>query len=113
VHGVFHIITSILLHVTPYNKVRVSLSRLVTNVNQELVRNVLLICFLALGVLTLRTLPLLRDALDESCCIHYIHSTILDILPLTGNPVNVNANVSPPLRTETSCLMHPPMQVTA
>jgi hypothetical protein len=84
------------------------------NDNQELVRNVsALICFLALGVLPFRTSPLLRDALDESCCIHYIHSTVLDILPLTGNPVNVNVNVnvSPPLRTETSCLIHPPMQV--
>jgi hypothetical protein len=72
---------------------------------QKLVRQVFLICFVALVVFTVHTLPLLQDVLDESCCIHDIHSSII---PETKDPV-----VRKDSSTTSSCLIHLPMQINA
>jgi hypothetical protein len=80
---------------------------------QQLVRHVFLICFLALVVLTVHTLPLLQDVLDESCCtgtgIHDMHSTIISKAGDHFTPEGSSRSST----ASTSCLMHLPMQVNA
>jgi hypothetical protein len=81
---------------------------------QQLVRHVFLLCFLALVVLTVNTLPLLQDVLDESCCtgtgtgIHDMHSTIIS----KAGDHFIQEDSSSRITT-TSCLIHLPMQVNA
>lgn len=75
---------------------------------QDLVKHVLVLCFLAMCCVTMQSIPHLQNALDASCCSHDI-----PILSTAASGVIVVPRVSPKKATKPSCLQHLPFQVNA